>query len=89
METLQFRFDETGETVEFCIVAKTQMNEIAYLLVIDAETMDSDEQEAYILKAVEMDDEDIIYEIVDDDAELAKLEPRFDELLKYSDYEVE
>lgn len=89
MDKLLFKFEETGEDVNFCVITKTQMNEIAYLLVVDESTMDDEEPEAYILKATEMDEDDIFYTIVDDDDEIARLEPRFDELLKHSDFEVE
>lgn len=89
LDKVAFQFEETGEVVNFCILASLQMNEMAYLLVVDEQEVDDDEPTAYILKATEIDEDDIIYEIVDDDDELALLEPRFDELLKNSEFEME
>jgi hypothetical protein len=66
-----------------------QMNEVAYLLVVDEKEIDDDNPTAYVIKAVEIDGEDVIYELVDDEDELDLVSPRFEELLEKSDYMME
>ena len=70
MENILFTFEETGEEVEFVVLGSVEYNECAYLLVVDKTELELDDMTAYVLKAVEIEDEDIIYEIVDDDEEL-------------------
>lgn len=83
MDTIEFTFEETGETVAFAILSHVEYKETAYLLVADERDLEDEDMEAYILKAVEMDDEDVYYEIVDDEEEqttvLALLEESLDD----------
>jgi len=89
LDRIEFIFEETNEVVVFCIVANMQMNDVAYLLVVDENEIDDDDATAYIIKAVEIDGDDVIYELVDDDDELNMVSPRFDELLEQSDFKME
>ncbi|MDA3846409.1 MAG: DUF1292 domain-containing protein [Vallitaleaceae bacterium] len=89
MDRIEFIFEETNEKVIFCIIANMQMNEVAYLLVVDEKEIDDDNPTAYVIKAVEIDGEDVIYELVDDEDELDLVSPRFEELLEKSDYMME
>lgn len=78
MEKIEFVDPQTDEVVEFAVEEETQLNGIKYLLVSDGnETGDS---EAYILKELKTQDEEVLYEIVDDDVEFAAIAKVFAEL---------
>lgn len=78
MEKINFIDPQTDEVVEFAVEEETQLNGIKYLLVSDGnETGDS---EAYILKEIKIQDEEIVYEMVDDDVEFAAIAKVFAEL---------
>ena len=78
MEKIKFVDPQTDEVVEFAVEEETQINGIKYLLVSDGnETGDS---EAYILKELKTQDEEVLYEIVDDDVEFAAIAKVFAEL---------
>lgn len=81
MENILFTFEETGEQVEFVVLASAQYNESAYLLVVDKDELELEDMTAYVLKAIEIDADDIIYEIVDDDNELEPVTEMLTELL--------
>lgn len=70
METILFTFEETGEEVEFAVISSVKHNDEGYLLVVDKDELELDDMTAYVIKAVEQDNSDVIYEIVDDDEEL-------------------
>ena len=78
MEKIKFVDPQTDEVVEFAVEEETQLNGIKYLLVSDGnETGDS---EAYILKELKTQDEEVLYEMVDDDTESAAIAKVFAEL---------
>lgn len=78
MEKISFVDPQTDEVVEFAVEEETQLNGIKYLLVSDGnETGDS---EAYILKELKTQDEEVLYEMVDDDTEFAAIAKVFAEL---------
>ncbi len=78
MEKIKFTDPQTEEVVEFAVEEETQLNGIKYLLVSDGnETGDS---EAYILKELKTQDEEVFYEMVDDDTEFAAIAKVFAEL---------
>ena len=78
MEKIKFTDPQTEEVVEFAVEEETQLNGIKYLLVSDGnETGDS---EAYILKELKTQDEEVLYEMVDDDTECADIAKVFAEL---------
>ena len=78
MEKIKFTDPQTEEVVEFAVEEETQLNGIKYLLVSDGnETGDS---EAYILKEIKTQDEEVLYEMVDDDTEFAAIAKVFAEL---------
>lgn len=78
MEKIKFVDPQTNEVVEFAVEEETQLNGIKYLLVSDGnETGDSD---AYILKEIKTQDEEVLYEMVDDDVEFAAIAKVFAEL---------
>ena len=78
MEKIKFTDPQTEEVVEFAVEEETQLNGIKYLLVSDGnETGDS---EAYILKELKTQAEEVLYEMVDDDTEFAAIAKVFAEL---------
>ena len=87
MEKIKFTFDETNEEVIFCILGSTQVNDVAYILVVDEQELDSPEPDAYILKAMEADDIDVYYDIVDDEDEIDRVLPGLEKYL--TDFEID
>ena len=78
MEKVLFIDPQTNEEVEFAIEEETQLHGAKYLLVSDGtEEGDSD---AYILKEIRTEDEEVLYEMVEDDVEFAALAKVFAEL---------
>jgi len=80
MERIEFFDDETGEKIIFDILSAIQYKEDGYLLVIESDT-DEEEEEvlAYVLKATYLEGDDIIYEIVEDDELLEIVFPMLEE----------
>lgn len=70
-------FDD--EKVEFEVISQTMINGINYLLVCDAD--DEDEADACILKEVNINENDVVYEDVVDETELTAVAKVFAELL--------
>lgn len=78
MEKIKFTDPDTQEVVEFAVEEETQLNGIRYLLVSEGE--EDGDCEAYILKEVSTDDEEIVYQMVEDDVEFSALAKIFSEL---------
>lgn len=80
MEKIIFTFEDTNETVDFFVLEQTKLNGATYLLVADNE---SDDAECLILKETESGNEqDNLYDIVEDDNELTAVSKVFEELLE-------
>ena len=80
MEKITFTFEDTNETVVFFVLEQTKLNGATYLLVADNE---SDDAECLILKETESGNEqDNLYDIVEDDNELTAVSKVFEELLE-------
>lgn len=79
-----FTDPETQEEIELYVVEETQLNGTKYLFVTEEEEGDSD---AYILKEVATEDADVVYEMVDDDDEMAAIGKVFAELIEDADIE--
>lgn len=80
MEKITFTFENTNETVDFFVLEQTKLNGATYLLVADNE---SDDAECLILKETESGNEqDNLYDIVEDDNELTAVSKVFEELLE-------
>lgn len=79
IEKIEFTFSDSSETVEFFVVEQTMLNGISYLLVTDSE---EEEADAYILKNISSDENEAIYEMVDDENELDAVGSVFAELLE-------
>ena len=75
---VKFSTEDTNEEVEFTIVNRIGYKEEEYLLVVDTET-NEEEQEAMILKLVKEENADVVFKIVEDDEELEELLEVFQE----------
>jgi hypothetical protein len=83
MERIDFFDDETGEKIIFDILSAIQYKEDGYLLVIESDTDDEEEEVlAYVLKATYLEGDDIIYEIVEDDELLEIVFPMLEEQIE-------
>ena len=89
MEEKIIYVDEDGNEIEMYVIEETRINNVNYLLVTDDEG-DSEEAEAYILKDISNDeDEEAVYEIVDDESEVDYIGRVFSELLEDIDITTE
>lgn len=77
-----------NEEVEFYVVEQTMLNGVNYLLVAD-DSDDSEEANALILKEVSGENDDIIYDEVEDDIELEAVAKVFEELMDDIDIKIE
>ena len=86
MEKIRFTFEDTKEEVEFFVLEQTKVNGNSYILVTDSE---EEEAECLILKDTSAaEDTDSLYEIVEDEVELAGVLKVFEELLEDIDIEM-
>ncbi len=75
--------DETGEEIEFYVLEETRINNMNYLLVTESDDEEDEEAAAYILKDVSnQEDEEAVYEMVENDDELKYMSDIFEELLE-------
>ena len=73
--------DENGNEIEFEIIDETRINGVNYILVTDK--VEDEEADAYILKDVSNDeDEDAVYEMVEEESEIDYIGKVFSELLE-------
>ena len=80
---------DTGETVDFYVLEETRINGMNYLMVTDAGE-DEEEGECYILKDLSKpEEEEAVYEFVQEDDEMDYLYKIFMELLEDADVEIE
>ncbi len=85
MEKIKFMFDDGEESVDFFVLEETKINGVSYILVTDSEDEDG---ECMILKDTSKPEEkESVYEVVEDDVELAAVSKVFGELLE--DIEIE
>ncbi len=83
MEKIEFLDEETNETVELYVLEETTVSENKYVLVAEDAEGDSD---ATILREVTENENDVIYEPVEDDAEFNAILKVFQELLEDTDF---
>ena len=79
MEKVKFIEPDTQEVVEFVVEDETQLNGVKYLLV--SEDAEDGTLDAYILKEVVNENEEVLYEVVEDDVEFMALAKVFTELV--------
>lgn len=76
-----------GESVDFYVLEETRINGMNYLLVTDSE--EEEDGECYVLKDTSRDDEEeAVYEFVENEAELDYMFKIFTELLGDEDVEI-
>lgn len=86
MEKIKFTFEDTNEEVEFYVLEQTKVNGSNYILVTDSE---EDEAECLILKDTSAaEEQESLYEIVENDVELSAVLKVFEELLEDVDIEM-
>ena len=80
MEKIKFMSEEMNEEVDFYVLEQTKVGGVSYILVTDSE---DDDAECLILKETESGNEqDNLYDIVEDDNELTAVSKVFEELLE-------
>ena len=70
--------EDTGEEIDFQLIARATLDDELYFALIPAEDEDADE---YVILRVSEDGEDVILESIDDDDEFEKVEEYFNDLL--------
>ena len=80
--------DENGEDVELFILEQTELFGQKYILVTDSIEDDGD-AEAFILKKCRDEDDETVYETVDDEKTLKALSKLFEELLEDVEFTME
>ena len=85
MQKIKFTDPQTNDVVEFAVEEETTLNGTRYLLVSEGE--ESGDCEAYILKEIADENDDVVYEMVEDDKEIAALGKVFAELIDDADIE--
>ena len=78
MEKVIFTDPETQEAVEFVVEEETQLNGVKYLLV--SEDAEDGTLDAYILKEIVTENDEVLYEVVEDEVEFMALAKVFTEL---------
>lgn len=78
METVKFTDPDTQEVVEFVVEEETQLNGNKYLLV--SETSEELVFDAYILKEIKDENDEVTYQVVEDEVEFMALARIFTEL---------
>lgn len=84
LDSIEFE-TEDGEKVSLYVLEQTMIGGVNYLLAADSE---EDEADAYIMKEITGDENDSVYEIVEDDKELEALSEVFAELLDDVELEI-
>ena len=70
--------EETGEEVDFQLIARATIDDILYFALVPA---DDEECEEYVILRVTEDGDDLILESIEDDDEFEKAEDYFNDLL--------
>ena len=79
---------DSGEPVDFYVLEETRINAVNYLLVTDAP--EGEDGECYILKDVSgQQEEEAVYEFVENDDEMDAVFSVFEQLLQDADVEIE
>ncbi len=73
--------DDEGSEIDFYILEQTELGGQTYLLVTDS-AEDEEEAEALILREIVTENNEAVYETVEDETELKALSKLFEELLE-------
>lgn len=86
MEKITFTFEGEDRAVEFFVLEQTKLGGVTYILVTDSE---EDDAECLILKDLsKVEEDESVYEVVEDDTELLAVSKVFEELLEDVDIEM-
>ena len=86
MEKITFTFEGEDQAVEFFVLEQTKLGGVTYILVTDSE---EDDAECLILKDLsKVEEDESVYEVVEDDTELLAVSKVFEELLEVVDIEM-
>ena len=86
MEKITFTFEVEDQAVEFFVLEQTKLGGVTYILVTDSE---EDDAECLILKDLsKVEEDESVYEVVEDDTELLAVSKVFEELLEDVDIEM-
>lgn len=86
MEKITFTFEGEDQAVEFFVLEQTKLGGVTYILVTDSE---EDDEECLILKDLsKVEEDESVYEVVEDDTELLAVSKVFEELLEDVDIEM-
>lgn len=86
MEKITFTFKGEDQAVEFFVLEQTKLGGVTYILVTDSE---EDDAECLILKDLsKVEEDESVYEVVEDDTELLAVSKVFEELLEDVDIEM-
>ena len=86
MEKITFTFGGEDQAVEFFVLEQTKLGGVTYILVTDSE---EDDAECLILKDLsKVEEDESVYEVVEDDTELLAVSKVFEELLEDVDIEM-
>ena len=86
MEKITFTFEGEDQAVEFFVLEQTKLGGVTYILVTDSE---EDDAECLILKDLsKVEEDESVYEVVEDDTELLAVSKVFEELLEDVDIEL-
>ncbi len=86
MEKITFTFEGEDQAVEFFVLEQTKLGGVTYILVTDSEEEDA---ECLILKDLsKVEEDESVYEVVEDDTELLAVSKVFEELLEDVDIEM-
>lgn len=80
---------EDNEEIEFYVLEQTRINGCNYLLIADSAEEDDEEANAMILKERETAQNDVVYDIVEDDEELAAVSKVFETMMDDIDIEMD
>ena len=76
IEVITLTDDETGEEIEFEVLAETVIDDRRFVALIPVD----EEANEYVILEVKEDGEDVVFETVDDDAVADKVEDFFNDL---------
>ena len=86
MEKITFTFEGEDQAVEFFVLEQTKLGGVTYILVTDSE---EDDAECLILEDLsKVEEDESVYEVVEDDTELLAVSKVFEELLEDVDIEM-
>lgn len=79
LEIIEFFTDDFDEAIRFALLSSIELESQIYLLVTEEETLDEEEWTIYVFKEVEIGEDEVAYDLVEDDAELEVVLPLLQE----------